>query len=770
MPTNDSTIEQKQAACLKLYLKYNGRQHDQIEREMRELGWSFSRRTLHNRSDRRRSERGWIERFGWRGILVQKWLEAESAEALAVSTGSTDLVIKCSTAPSESLPTEKACDKEPPSPQPKALPEYADDPEPTVKKLTAAQQAASFIAWLKRVSPNMEWNARHHRIIADHLARITTGETKRLIINIPPRHGKSEMVTVRYAAWRLKQDPSINVVITSYGQKLASNFSRKVKGVLSDDWAIMQREKNAAAGANAEHTCLSASDRMATNGACGTKSHQSSPSGERKTPASPGNQKTNAVPCPGCENCADENPFPFVSTRLKNTEAEWETTRGGGLRAVGVGGGITGFGADLMIIDDPIKGRADAESKHQRDAVWNWFNDDIYTRLEPDGAMILIQTRWHEDDLAGRLIKRAEEENGEKWEVIDLPAIAEYGEGLGDGETGDGETGDGETGSGGDGESGSDDGCVEGTGKVFKKKVYGFPRLYSHVNDYVLTSSPPYEGGVAAASADGVVLSGGDETRSVSADRRHNGGTVVAGEGACGPAAPHLLHSLTPSLPGRLPGEALWPGRYPVVQLERTREQIGTYSFSALYQQQPVPAEGGVFKRAWFERVIAAAPQGLRWIRGYDLAATANPDSNYTASYRVAFDKDDNMYIDGGFRRRIEYPEQRRYILSRLRAERDTEHYVEGTHNGHAIVQDIQKARPARRLRAVPVREPKGARALRWMSYAEEGRLILVRSAWNQEFIEEACSFPLGTHDDQVDAVSLAVFCKGRAGSKLQVF
>ena len=117
--------------------------------------------------------------------------------------------------------------------------------------------------------------------------------------------------------------------------------------------------------------------------------------------------------------------FDAPVPRQINTAEEWETRSGGGVRAVGVGAGITGYGAGLIIIDDPVKSRAEAESKTIRDKVSDWFNDDIYTRLEPDAPVILIQTRWHEDDLAGRLLKEAAEENGEKWEIVSLPAIAE---------------------------------------------------------------------------------------------------------------------------------------------------------------------------------------------------------------------------------------------------------------------------------------------------------------------------------------------------------
>ena len=107
---------------------------------------------------------------------------------------------------------------------------------------------------------------------------------------------------------------------------------------------------------------------------------------------------------------------------------DWQTVAGGGVRAVGVGGGVTGRGAHLIILDDPVKSREEAESQAYRDRCWSWFKDDMYTRLEPGGVIILIMTRWHEDDLAGRIIKS---DFAEDFEAINLPAEAEYDDPLG---------------------------------------------------------------------------------------------------------------------------------------------------------------------------------------------------------------------------------------------------------------------------------------------------------------------------------------------------
>lgn len=107
---------------------------------------------------------------------------------------------------------------------------------------------------------------------------------------------------------------------------------------------------------------------------------------------------------------------------------EWLTTAGGGVRAVGVGGGVTGTGADCCImIDDPVKSRDEAESPAYRERVWDWYTDDLFTRREPGCALVLIQTRWHEDDLAGRILAS---EDGPNWTVVNLPALADSGDPL----------------------------------------------------------------------------------------------------------------------------------------------------------------------------------------------------------------------------------------------------------------------------------------------------------------------------------------------------
>jgi predicted phage terminase large subunit-like protein len=108
----------------------------------------------------------------------------------------------------------------------------------------------------------------------------------------------------------------------------------------------------------------------------------------------------------------------------------WETSAGGEYFAAGVGGAIAGRRADLVVIDDPVRSREDADSELIRDKTWDWYKSDLYTRLKPGGRIVLIQTRWHEDDLAGRLLADMAS-GGDKWEVISLPALAEENDPLG---------------------------------------------------------------------------------------------------------------------------------------------------------------------------------------------------------------------------------------------------------------------------------------------------------------------------------------------------
>jgi predicted phage terminase large subunit-like protein len=622
--------------CKNLYLEQNGKDHKLIEKSMREVGYSFSTRSLYCSKGRP----GWIEKYGFKGELEKgKSEKVEKSEPGAVATRPLD-------SSDPSLVTHH-------SPLPR-------DPS-----------TLSFEYWLKTVSPGFTWDWDYQKLLYEKLRDVTAGKTKRLMIFMPPRHGKSELVTVRYAAWRLQKDPRLNIIVGSYNQKLANRFSRKIKHTLSDAVTITARAKR---GESVDETVALLSEP----GAIATGFKRAKSQSRRQPPATAGG--TDIAP-------QSQDSFGSPLPRQINTVEEWETRSGGTVRAVGVGAGITGYGAGLVIIDDPVKSRSEAESITMRDRVFDWFNDDLYTRLEPDAPIILIQTRWHEDDLAGRLLKEAAEESAEKWDVISLPAIAE---------------------------------------EIFTAE------------------------------------DGEDAEKTKSDNKGPTNNTLISSASSVveySPSASSVSSAVKYTDPlGRAPGEALCPQRFGLKELERIRTKLGTYSFSALYQQRPVPADGAIFKRNWF-RIIDRAPAGLRWKRGYDLAISTKNSADFTAAYKCAFDKDGNLYIGDGFRSRMNYPEQRKYIIMKLMQERDVEHGIEDALHARAIVQDLRRVPIMRSvpMRTIRVTQDKVTRALSWSTLAEEGKVFIVRAGWNKGLIEEAASFPKGTNDDQIDAISIAV-------------
>ncbi len=257
----------------------------------------------------------------------------------------------------------------------------------------------------------------HHEIIAEKLQnayeKVKRGERARIILELPPRHGKSEEASIKFPAWVLGKDPDFPIIVTSYSQDLSTDFG------------------------------------LATRDLMNSANYQA-----------------------------------IFNTRLRadtQAKAKWLTKSGGGYNAVGIGGPITGKGFKIGIVDDPIKNREEADSEVIREKHWKWWLSTFLTREEGNGAIIVIATRWHDDDLIGRILKQAKEQGRlDEWEVIKFPAIAE-----------------------------EDEEC-------------------------------------------------------------------------------------------RSKGEALWPYRFPLEILNKRKQDLGPYEWSALYQQNPVDEESREFKKDWF--------------------------------------------------------------------------------------------------------------------------------------------------------------------------
>jgi predicted phage terminase large subunit-like protein len=186
---------------------------------------------------------------------------------------------------------------------------------------------------------------------------VERGDIDRLIVMMPPRHGKTMHVSQALPAWSLGRNPRAQIILASYGAELAEGNSRRARGYMrSERW-----------------------------------------------------------------------PFECRVSDESRAQNRWQTDAGGILIATGCEGGLTGYGADRLIIDDPIRDRVDAESESMREKLWSWYSDVARTRLMPSGRIILCQTRWHDDDLAGRILNS---DDAKRWTVLSLPAIAEDGSAL----------------------------------------------------------------------------------------------------------------------------------------------------------------------------------------------------------------------------------------------------------------------------------------------------------------------------------------------------
>jgi len=222
-----------------------------------------------------------------------------------------------------------------------------------------------FIKFVERVWPSFISGA-HHKRMAEAFERVANGTCKRLIINMPPRHTKSEFASYLLPAWFLGKFPHKKVIQSSNTGELAVGFGRKVRNLVDSE--------------------------------------------------------------------VYSEIFPNLALQADSKAAgRWNTSKGGDYFAIGVGGTVTGKGADLLIIDDPHseqEAAMAASNPEVYDKVYEWYTSGPRQRLQPGGAIIIVMTRWAQRDLTGQVIKSAAQRSGEEWEVIEFPAILPSGKPL----------------------------------------------------------------------------------------------------------------------------------------------------------------------------------------------------------------------------------------------------------------------------------------------------------------------------------------------------
>ena len=236
----------------------------------------------------------------------------------------------------------------------------------TFEELLSKETAQKdFLEFVKKMWPEFI-SGRHHAKMARAFERVANGECKRLIINMPPRHTKSEFASYLLPAWFLGKFPQKKVIQTSHTAELAVGFGRKVRNLVGKE----------------EYTDI----------------------------------------------------FPNTSLQADSKAAgRWNTSKGGDYFAIGVGGAVTGKGADLLIIDDPHSEQEATLAEHSPeiyDKVHEWYTSGPRQRIQPGGAIVIVMTRWSKRDLTGQVVKSAMQRDGEEWEIIEFPAIMPSGNAL----------------------------------------------------------------------------------------------------------------------------------------------------------------------------------------------------------------------------------------------------------------------------------------------------------------------------------------------------
>jgi predicted phage terminase large subunit-like protein len=439
------------------------------------------------------------------------------------------------------------------------------------------------------VANNGKWESPPHmRLLSEKLMEVASGKITRLLVELHPRAGKSELVSHYFPAWYLGHYPDRRVVLAGYDSPFAVNWSRSVRDVLIKHGQQMFQ----------------------------------------------------------------------IRVTDKNGPAEWWRIDGhrGYMVAAGVGGGLTGKGGALAIIDDPVKSAEDVRSQLMRDRVWDWYRSHLYPRLEkPGGAIVLVMSRWHEDDLAGRLLREMAH-GGEHWEELRIPAIAE------------------------------DD-----------------------------------------------------------------------------PEEPDPL--------GRAPGEAMWPQRFGIEDLQRIRRAVDEYWFQALYQGRPRGQEGAQFARSGVRYFTSDGESFLLQLENgqtatvpdsqcarfatVDLAISERQTADYTAIAVCALLPGHGLAV---------LDVQRARVKPGTHVEWITQEMIDWDVPWVAIESvQFQADVVARARRAGLVAEKltakgdKMVRAQTAIKMWNAGQVFLPANAtWAGDFVDEALGFPVGAHDDQVDCLAYA--------------
>lgn len=501
----------------------------------------------------------------------------------------------------------------------------------------------SLLRFVERFTPNYEAGWVHHDICArleQFFKDVQERKDPRLMLFMPPRHGKSEIASRNFPAWVLGHRPDYDIIVASYALSLSSGFSFKVRTLLAS------------------------------------------------------------------EDYRKVFPQTYLHKDRANLEG-WETTKGGVFTPAGTQGAVTGKGANVLIIDDPVKDQEEADSETIREKIWDWYGTTAHSRLAPDSGVLVIQTRWHDDDLSGRLIRHMNEAATETDEFYKH--------------------------------------LVETTDLSDEEIETQIRELSDSIERWEVVSYP--------------ALAEEDEYLSLEGD-------IVRG------AQPEGGELLRPK------GEALHPERFSRQRLLKTKRVNQKRHWSALYQQNPVPDEGLVFKKEMFRYEANVVdwrelPIGI----AFDCAIGKRITNDYTVGVVGALDYEDNLHILDMVRGRWDDP----YEISNLMLDlyekysTSTGHCVLGVERDNlekAIYPELMRRAKARGVYPVldrdlkPITE-KTVRAKTLQGRMQAGTVYFPTSQpWLEAMQLELLRFPGGLHDDIVDALAWLARMAGKSFHK----
>ena len=608
--------------------------------------------------------------------------------------------------------------------------EEQNDTTPQADRLrAAARDSLTAFAALMHHKFEPVW---HHRLIARAMERVASGdpEWSRLLISLPPRHGKTLLVSAMFPPWYMSTRPNHNVIVATYGGEYADDLGRAARAVASDPifesltgcgpdtdtqaiakWKLTNASQYYAVSVGSSLTgrganCLTAKTIIETDtGPRTIKAIFASFDGGTPIdvlshgPNGPEFKRVTAVKRSwsrtlhrvtstmgttvdataehrffvagrGWIETTDLNPGDTLVAVLQSRSEDCYREYTDSVRSVDplpdevlvydiqvednhcfFANGVLVH--NCLILDDPIKNMEDAESAGARQRVWDWFVSTAYTRLEKDAKVIIIMTRWHEDDVIGRLMRG---ETASTWKTLFFPAVADADE----------------------------------------YDTYG------------------------------------------------------------------LLGD--PSVKLRSAGEPLWPQKYDLPELAALRSQVGSRVWSSLYQGRPTPPEGAIFQRSyWRAYDLDAILDGERnppWIavfQSWDTAVSKKRGAAWSCCTTWGLGASRQFYLINVWRGRVEFPELRAKAKELAREWSPQRIWVEEQQTGGPLIAEFRRDMSIP-IQGVRLRGDKEVRARLVSGIVEAGRVYLPKAApWRECYIDELASFPVGMYADQVDSTTMAL-------------